>query len=240
MEELFDLNWCVPERMPTLGADEAHTWCTSLDQPLSVYFELKTLLSSDEQVRVARFRNERARKQFVLGRGLLRKLIAAYLEEHPSEIQLVYGSNGKPMLFPQGKERLWFNVSHSGELLLLGFCRTAQIGLDVEQVRAVPEADAIAERFFTPAESAALRASDASKREMFFKIWTRKEAVLKCLGSGFTDDADIPFEGVICELAPAPGYIGALAISTHRLKLKSWRWSPEVNSSRVAVTPRRL
>src|SRR5687768_16315252 len=97
MESLFDLNWTEPQELAPLKQGESHIWAVSIDQPLSVYFELKGFLSMDEQVKAARFRAEQARKQFVLGRGILRKLLGLYLDERPSEVTFVYGDHGKPI-----------------------------------------------------------------------------------------------------------------------------------------------
>lgn len=236
MESLFDLNWTIPESVMPLEVGETHIWCTTIDQPLAVYFELKALLSLDEQVKAARFRNEQARQQFVLGRGLLRKLVGLYLAEHPSEVSFVYGDHGKPLLFhPTPASPLRFNISHAGELVLLGFSLQHDIGVDVEHSRTIPEADVIAERFFSREETAEMHNAGSSKRDVFFKIWTRKEAVLKCSGSGFGGPAVPTKDWTICELRPAPGYIAAVAVSAPDTRIRTFRWSPEITSPRPGI-----
>jgi 4'-phosphopantetheinyl transferase len=63
--------------------------------------EVKTLaraLSADERERAARYRWERDRRKFVVGRGRLRRLLGLRLEMAADEIRCRYGANGKPML----------------------------------------------------------------------------------------------------------------------------------------------
>lgn len=231
MDSLFDLNWPVPDQIPPLHAGAAHVWVATIDQPLAVYFELKSFLSSDELAKAAGFRNEQARRQFLLGRGLLRKLLGIYLDEHPAELSFIYGEHGKPLLFHSVRVfDLQFNVSHAGELVLLGFVRGHQIGVDVEQMRSISEAEAIAERFFSPDEVRQLHGAGERERELFFKIWTRKEALLKCDGAGFGGTPLDPGEATICELQPAPGYVAAVVIAGSGTSVQAWRWVPEIRS----------
>ena len=236
MDSLFDLNWPAPDQLPLLHADAAQVWAATIDQPLSVYFELKSYLSVDEQVKAARFRNEQARRQFILGRGLLRKFLAAFLDEHPSEISFVYGEHGKPLLFhPIRSSAMRFNVSHAAEVVLLGFACNREIGVDVEQVRPIPEADVIAERFFSREEVMQLHNAGTGQRDLFFKIWTRKEALLKCNGAGFGGRPLDRKDATICELRPAPGYVAAVVVAGPETSVHSWRWTPEAPQMRRAA-----
>ena len=78
-----------------------------------------------------------------------------------------------------------FNVSHSGDLALLAFCRGRELGIDVEAVHAVQDADAIAAWYFPPRELAAfLSLAPRDKALGFFAGWTRTEALGKALGDG--------------------------------------------------------
>ena len=65
-------------------------------------------------------------------------------------------------------------------MALIAVARGRAVGVDVEQVRAMPDADSIAARFFSAGEQAALAAVPAAEKlAAFFNIWTRKEAFIK-------------------------------------------------------------
>jgi len=154
------------------------------------------LLSAGERQRAARFRFERDRRRFVAARALLRELLAERLAARPETIELVYGKHGKPAL---ARYDLQFNVSHSGDVAAYAFARGCGIGIDVEEIRALPEAGAIAARMFSRSENDAYAALPArEKQQGFFNCWTRKEAVVKALGDGLS----LPLDQFDVSLAP--------------------------------------
>ena len=152
------------------------------------YSKLKELLSSDEIERASRFRFERHRMQYVIGRSLLRILIAAYLQEDAGAIRFHHTSKGKPeLLSADNAAGLHFNMAHSGRIILFGFIRNQKIGIDIEEIRKDIEIDEISERFFSPSERTYLASLPLSLRyDEFFRCWTRKEALLKATGEGLS------------------------------------------------------
>jgi 4'-phosphopantetheinyl transferase len=215
-----------------LASREVQVWGVSLtasDQTLSLY---QSTLSADERARADRFRFENLRHAFTISRGGLRLLLAGYLGGRPQELALNYGRRGKPELQPLSGLR--FNVSHSGLIALYAVTLDCEVGLDVEQIRDLPDHDAIAARFFAPKETAELRSLDPRDRvAAFFRCWTRKEAYIKAVGDGLAIPLDqfqvtllpgVPASLVktagdsrslevwtLHHLEPAPGYVGALA-----------------------------
>jgi 4'-phosphopantetheinyl transferase len=125
-------------------------------------------------------------------RSQLRRLLAVRLDVHPRAIELVYGRHGKPALarrFAGGDLR--FNLSHCGDVAAFAFSVGREIGIDIEAVHAVPDADDIAARFFSPAERQAYRALCPCDRPLgFINCWTRKEAFIKALGDGLRHPLD--------------------------------------------------
>jgi 4'-phosphopantetheinyl transferase len=76
-------------------------------------------------------------------------------------------------------------VSHSGEYALIGVVREHRIGVDIEQMHRAGDVMGIAERFLAVEEARAIQARDtAAALELFFRIWTRKEACAKGVGDG--------------------------------------------------------
>jgi 4'-phosphopantetheinyl transferase len=150
------------------------------------------LLSQDERQRAARFAFAHDRRWFTIARALLRRLLGARLGVPPGSVGLVYGRRGKPTLAPSfAGTGLGFNVSHCNGVAVYGFTRGAEIGIDVEAVRAFPDADEIAARAFSRRENEAYLALDPRDRPLgFFNCWTRKEAFVKALGDGLRHGLD--------------------------------------------------
>lgn len=178
-------------------------------------------LHDDECRRAGRFRLARDRRRYVVARGLLRELLAARLGTHPRSVELRCGAHGKPRLAPgSAAVDLRFNVSHSGDFALFAFCRGREIGVDVEAIVPMRDADAVARHFFSHGELRAYRALEPSDRVAgFFTCWTRKEACLKALGGGLQSslsEFDAPPGWGLRSFSPAPGHAAALAVAPHR------------------------
>jgi 4'-phosphopantetheinyl transferase len=146
------------------------------------------LLSSDELDRAARFHFERDRQCYCVARGVLRALLGTSLGVRPQELSFQYSDKGKPRLASRYSGRgLVFNVSHSGDLALLGFAYTGDVGVDIEKIRDDFDSAAIARRFFSAREQDQLSRLPADQRHpAFFRCWTRKEAFIKALGDGLS------------------------------------------------------
>jgi len=226
---------------------EIHIWSVRLDPPPEVVERLGRVLAADEWERANRFRFDKHRRQYVVGRGVLRTLIAAYTGIRPERVRFRYGDRGKPYVAePAGDLEL--NLSNSDEMALVGFVRGGEIGMDIEFLKPMPDCEQIAERFFSASERDVLRALPAErKEEAFFNCWTRKEAYLKAVGTGLAAPLDsfdvtlapdepprmLTLEGDAGRAArwyfqhfrPAEQYIGALAIEGSPPGGGEWRVS---------------
>lgn len=126
-----------------------------------------------------------AQRQFAITRALQRHALSAYVAGiHPSEWQFRKSAEGRPSLAPPFEHLgLHFNLSHTEDLVALAVCRHVCVGIDVEKLG--PVSLAVAERFFSAAEVAQLRALPAdSQPRRFMQLWTLKEAYLKAVGTG--------------------------------------------------------
>lgn len=179
----------APERL-SLDAGEVHIWRVDLERAAPDVLALEGCLIADEQARADRFRFARDRRRYIVARGVLRKLLGRTLGLAPEEIRLQYGPMGKPALAPEhgsGAEALQFNVAHSHEVALLAFAREAALGVDVEYMRELRDAEQIAHRFFSAQEVASFMESPVEQRRTaFFRIWARKEAFIKATGKGLS------------------------------------------------------
>lgn len=180
--------WLPPPAGLTLKPADVHLWLVNLDRPVNH----PAVLSADEQIRAARFHFERDRQRYITGRSSLRLILGRYLAVEPGQLQFDYAQYGRPLLAaPFANTGLHFNASHAQSVYLLGVTRHREIGVDVEAIRPLPDALAIAGRFFAPGEQAVLRRVPPAEVEVaFFQCWTRKEAYIKALGSGLSQPLD--------------------------------------------------
>lgn len=157
-----------------------------LDLAPEVVCALEGCLSGVERDRGNRFVFDRDRRRFIVARAQLRQLLGARLDVHPEAVELVYGTRGKPALARRFADSgLCFNVSHSDDVAVYAFSRDREVGIDVESVRVIHDADDIAARFFSRRENEVYRALDPRDKPLgFFSCWTRKEAFIKALGDG--------------------------------------------------------
>jgi 4'-phosphopantetheinyl transferase len=182
---------------PTLRADEIHVWSARLDRTPSVTQRLGRNLSDDERERAARFHFDRDRNRFIVGRALLRIMLARYLGVAADQIRFAYGEFGKPSLAEPAP--VFFNVSHAEARALYAFSLDAELGIDTERFGVEPVDQRVAEHFFAAGEVATLRSLPRSLQPgAFLTCWTRKEAFLKARGDGLS----LPLQDFEVTLAP--------------------------------------
>jgi 4'-phosphopantetheinyl transferase len=186
-----------------LGPGEARVWYARPERfatPGGVA-ALEQLLSPDERAQQARFRFAQDRQLYLVAHALLRTSLAQLLGADPAALRFQAGAHGKPELaWPPGAP-LRFNLSHTSGLCAWIVARDCAVGIDVEDGRRVRDIEAIAERFFAPAEVADLRARRGDdQRGRFLAYWTLKEAYLKARGVGLS----LPLQSFAMSLGP-PG-----------------------------------
>ena len=207
-----------------MSEKNVHVWRAALDAPAEHVQAFAQTLSADEAARAATFREAQARRRFVVAHGVLRAILARYLNVAPACVRFVYGQHGKPYLAADfAASGIEFNLAHAGELAVVAVARTRAVGVDVEEVRPLPDLEAMARRYFSARETQALLALPAAQRhESFYRYWTRREAWLKARGDGLAgawEGSDIarleraqsnpPFG---LRRLPLPhGYVGAVA-----------------------------
>ncbi|MFY9552972.1 MAG: 4'-phosphopantetheinyl transferase superfamily protein [Thermoanaerobaculia bacterium] len=226
-----------------MAEKEVRLWSVDLDCSPERLPALLECLSSDERARAERFRFDRDRRRFVAGRAALRRVLGDTVGIPASQIAFEYGPYGKPALASPSGAGVEFNVSHCEEQALIAVASGRRVGVDLELVSSetAEERMRIAERFFSAAEVAALRALPGRLQgEAFFACWTRKEAYIKARGEGLSMPLDAfsvslapgePAALLDCpsapeeirawslrSLVPAPGFLAAVAVEG-----KGWR-----------------
>ncbi|MBW4651005.1 MAG: 4'-phosphopantetheinyl transferase superfamily protein [Kastovskya adunca ATA6-11-RM4] len=239
--------WLSPTADLSLLKDEVHIWRAELNLPEWRLQHLAQLLSPDEQQRAERFYFEQHRQRFIAARGILRTLLGRYLAIEPHQLQFRYQPRGKPVLVEScGGKQLFFNLSHSNDLALYAVTLERQVGIDLEYLRPISDAEQLAKRFFSAGEYEAIRAlSPSQKQEAFFRYWTCKEACIKATGEGLAqlDKVEISLtpeapanllnspsplqndqDWVLLELTPASNYVAAVAVVGKGWQLSRWQF----------------
>ncbi len=165
-------------------------WIADLENLMGDIINYRELLTEDEIYRADRYKFYRDSACFIKGRYLMRMLSAHYLDSKPSSIQFDYNSFGKPSF--QNDLRLFFNLSHSRNMVVFVLTDISEIGIDIEYVDKNLDHLDIGKSVFSDSEMDLLTAVPGSKRaEKFFELWTRKEAFIKALGYGFSMPVDL-------------------------------------------------
>ncbi len=179
---------------------------------------LQERLPIEEQQRATRFRISEAQHRFILARTMLRRVLGANLGADPRILTFATGNRGKPfMAFPEIEDPPRFNLSHSGSVVAL-ITATVEVGVDIESLREIANAERLARRFFSPGEQSSItRFAGAARDRAFLRIWTQKEAYLKATGLG----VGMPLREVETEPDPAEPP-GLRAIAGDRNEAASW------------------
>jgi 4'-phosphopantetheinyl transferase len=177
---------------PELISGKIHVWYACIDRSPKEIKEFAVTLSPEETARAKRFRSDQDRDRYIVQHGVLRALLAGYLGFKARQVDICTSAHGKPYL--AGKDAtgsVQFSISHSGAYAAFAFGRSNSIGVDIEETRKIPEMDGIVAQHFTPREKAELLVCTEDQRLMlFYRFWTRKEAVLKAQGEGLLKGID--------------------------------------------------
>jgi 4'-phosphopantetheinyl transferase len=233
------------EGIGRLDGDEIHTWSVPLKDAEAFAEDFLSLLSREEKQRSERFRTNELRAQYVATHGALRALLSHYLATDPRAIVFRPGVGGKPEIVRGSGSSIEFSLSQSHNLAIYAFCRDHAVGIDIERLRHVAEAEDIAGHFFCFDEWLDLMSvPQALKAEAFLNCWTRKEAFVKALGEGLYHPLDafrvslLPnqapailwiaeapeaAEWSLTSLRPAEDYVGALAVKHVGFHLREWK-----------------
>lgn len=188
-----------PFQLPAI--DEVRAWTCNLDR-LPAAVDCGSL-SGDERARASRLHIPLDRERWIAGRAWLRHVLAQLLRTDAQRLRFSHGLRGKPTLV-DAQMPLQFNLSHSAERALLAVALDRPLGVDIEQVRDLQDAEAIARRHFAPAEIEQwLALAPPMRARGFFAGWTRKEAYVKALGGGLGAIALDSFEVTLAPDQPA-------------------------------------
>ena len=187
-------------------------------------------------------------------RFYLRLLLGAYLGLPGKAVQINRKNRGKPVLDKAVHDSdLHFSIAKSEDKLLIGFCTSSYLGVDLEPAgREARDPMGVARRYFSPAEATALEAIAPQDRDAaFLRAWACKEAVVKASGLGianqfcrFTVDMEISQPAAVLDIEgeearrwslalvqPDKEYLGAIASHDPVMKIRGFRMLPAAHST---------
>jgi 4'-phosphopantetheinyl transferase len=246
------VSWTTPPSLAHLRPPKAYeVQCWQVDlSPAAGLGCLLDILDDAETERLSRLGSADLRERWRNARTALRHLLGAYLRIDPRAVPLRIAAKGKPFVADSdGKPSdLEFNLSHSGDIMILGVTSGRPLGIDLEAIRPVPEADRIVDSHFSALERQSYYLLELDQREQgFFNAWTRKEAYIKATGLGLSQaldafsvslspndapalldvagNADEAGLWTLRDLAVPAGYASALAVRGAIDKIDAWHWT---------------
>ncbi len=179
-KKLIEPPFIHPGQFPGQPGNSVHVWKFPVTRT-----EI-SLLNSSEKALADRFRQEADRFRFVNGRMALRALLSKYLSVPPMEIVIAAGKTQKPFISIPSSN-IYFNVSHSGDWILITFVAGDELGIDIEKKDPGFEYKSFLQEHFSETEQTYIgRAADPVAA--FYFLWTRKEALTKAWGTGLQEN----------------------------------------------------
>ncbi len=222
----------------TLPDHDIHLWEVFTSAYANRVDELRSSLPDLEMRKAGRFYFKKDKIRFIVAHAMLRRIIASYLTIPPLRISFIADQNGKPHLKPCCASKfLFFNISHSHNLIVFAFSRNRRLGVDVEHVRSMPGMDEIIKGSFHPAEREALKTMEFyERRHAFYDCWTRKEALIKATGEGLRRPLDSFAVSVDRPKNQAASYVNTHQINGESWALFSFRPAPEYSGALAVST----
>lgn len=182
---LTDVTWLNSSVCNFIADNCIDVWKVGVSSNLLLVDDFLTIMTPDEIARANRFYQLKDRNRFIVSRGALRHIIGKYLKQSPSTVEFGIGGNNKPYIKSGHPINLQFNMSHSGDIILLAISDSA-IGADIEFInRSFGFGEVLADNFSVD-EISYIKNADSVTR--FFRLWTCKEALTKATAQGLDGD----------------------------------------------------
>jgi len=217
-----NIHWQQTPKLPL--NDDLHLWFLRTDDYSHRLEELQKILSQWELEKANGFKFEADRQRNIVYKAVQRIILSRYTNTAPDKLQFAVTANNKPLL-QHADSKLHFNISHSGIAFVIAIANS-EVGIDIEQIDPVFDFSDVVNTCFSKDEAAKIRKHG---HELFYKYWTRKEALAKALGNGIDENLKyIPCTGgihsahelvlhtdwTINTFIPLPGYVCSAAYSS--------------------------
>lgn len=256
--QMHKLEWQPNPSSFRIANSEIHIWRAFTLKDSTTDESVLDVLSSDEFARAERFHKKDDANRFIQQRTTLRWILGWYLGMHPGNVHFDYTPLGKPKLHkPTNKQNLDFNITHSGEIMLVALTTGQNVGIDAERIRPMFDMKRMIELYFSPSEIEQLASySESNRMAAFFCVWTRKEAVLKAIGEGLQlplDKIEVscdpeetrlslmipaelrsPSDYQLFSFQPADSYVAALAAEGENWNVRSFQYSQCASQAEIS------
>jgi 4'-phosphopantetheinyl transferase len=223
---LSNVNWQKALSSFAINNSEVHIWRINISHNLSSLNQFKALLNAAEFARAGKYLQRKDHDRFIVSRGAQRIILGWYLNMPPGQFEFLLGDNKKPYLFSEDGKSLHYNVSHSGDWIVLAIA-SSPVGTDIEFIDEAFKFQDILPDNFNKEEATYINHENSTER--FFILWTRKEAILKATGQGLGEHLQItpalngehPLHHsltgadknwILNSFNIQPGYIGSVAV----------------------------
>lgn len=170
--------------LPALAENTVSCIGICLDDDVEASYQAaRQYVHAAEYLRAKKFFHPVDAARHMVGRALVRRIMAQELGSVAAAAEFVLNPWGKPGL--KGRE-IEFSIAHSGHWVWAAFCRTAAVGIDVEEAQSLHDLAELVDALH-PGESNVIRQLTAPEASAaFYRCWIRKEAVLKASGEGLS------------------------------------------------------
>lgn len=184
----------------------ARVWIVSADPPAETAAWCRGVLDDGEREWAAALGNQRARQEYEVAHGALRILTARELGVHPATLHWTRGRHGRPELKPPC-DGLSTSLSHSEGLIVVAVAVGRAVGVDIQRFVPSPAAAALSARYYPHAEAEYITAAAdlETRADLFTRLWSRKEAVVKAAGGRLWPHLQMAVQhsDVVCCAEPA-------------------------------------
>ncbi|HNT80437.1 MAG TPA: 4'-phosphopantetheinyl transferase superfamily protein [Bacteroidia bacterium] len=206
-----EYRFCELQQLPPLSAGDTMAVIIDALEFVPYSDQLYSVLNKKEQEKAERHIRPADRWIRIVSRSIARIILSYNIGCSPNELEIDVSEKGKPYL---RKHSNWhFNVSHSAGLVLIYISSSNPVGCDVEEIKNSFDYSQIVHRFFSEKEKT--RLTETNQHELFFRLWSEKEAFLKCIGSGVWESMN--------ELDLSQGNISQLPASAESFRTAKFR-----------------
>ena len=173
------------ERIDDLAENVTEVYFARTSDLETIYDRLKSCISEKEKNRADKFMFDSDRATYITCHAVLRLILSSRTRIGLKDISISHGLYDKPYLEGNG---IQFNITHARDSFAIAISGKYEVGIDIELVSRKIDFESIVRRFFSEKERSFIFSPEGEPAERFYLLWTRKEALLKALGTGIADN----------------------------------------------------